>query len=138
MEAINVFLETASGRVRILYAEDDECKCPAQCRATARRAAVSVLKELDKFIVVDESTFTLAIRDEDIFYYLCDKGRISLADNEFYLFHHGLLFADNAVEDAVTGVGFVITDTTHVRVVPRDGISVTVYSNNSRAYEGML
>ncbi|WZD65371.1 virion core protein [Bovine papular stomatitis virus] len=137
MEAINVFLETASGRVRILYSED-ECACPTQCRATARRAAASVLQELDKYIVVKESTFTLAIRDEDIFYYLCDKGRLTLADNEFYLYHHGLLFLDDARDEEVTGVGFVITDTTHVRVVPRDGVSVIVYSDNSRAYEGML
>ncbi|AIZ77278.1 putative virion core protein [Parapoxvirus red deer/HL953] len=137
MEAINVFLETASGRVRIIYSED-ECACPTQCRATARRAAASILKELDKYIVVDESTFTLAVRDYDIFYYLCDRGRLSLADNEFYVYHHGLLFADDAGEETVTGVGFVVTDTTHVRVVPRDGLAVTVYSDNSRAYEGML
>ncbi|USH15791.1 virion core protein [Orf virus] len=137
MEAINVFLETASGRTRILYSADT-CECPTQCRATARRAAASVLEELDKYIVVSESTFTLAVRDYDIFYYLCDRGRLSLAENEFYLFNHGLLFTDDAGEEPVTGVGFVITDSMHVHVKPREGISVTVYSDNSRAYEGML
>lgn len=137
MEAINVFLETASGRTRIIYSDED-CTCPAQCRATARRAAARMVEELDKYIVVADSVFTLAVRDADIFYYLCDRGSVSLANNEFYVFHHGLLFSDDAAEEAVTGVGFVVTDSTHVRVVPRPGIAVVVYSDNSRAYEGML
>lgn len=133
MELANIFLETDDGKVKLTY----EHAQGARCRRSGRHmleAAEHFLDVLDKYIFVQDSTFYMAIRDGDMLYFRCDRGKISPVHNEFFVFDRVfVLSAGNA--GTVHGVTFVVTDQFPIVVRPRRRLSVHVYSNNTRFYE---
>ncbi|AWU47084.1 Virion core protein [Sea otter poxvirus] len=144
MEIVNIFLETNSGRIRIaLNTSTHKCSsCIGECVCTnnvIRTAINNFLDVLDKYIDINRSIFYIALRDKDMFFFKCDCGTTTLINNEFYVFDHGLIITDDDYNERdILAIGFIITDTLPISILPRENVSISVYSCNGRYYDGMI
>ncbi|WDR52965.1 Virion core protein E11, partial [Monkeypox virus] len=99
MELVNIFLETDAGRVKFVIKNTDDV-----CASELINKFVELLSE---YIHIDQSEFYLVVKDKDIFYFKCDRGSISIVNNEFYVFDEPLLFVKDFTK--ITGVEFIVT-----------------------------
>ncbi len=137
MELVNIFLDSESGRVKILLPHekiDGECSCRL---SYVTKSIDYFVKELDKYLHVNKSSFYLAIRDKDLFVFRLNRGSISLVQNEYFLFDDNLLFTEEKGE-RILGVEFLVTGDTPVRIVPRDGISVLSSATYNKYYDKLI
>ncbi|AST09459.1 virion core protein [NY_014 poxvirus] len=127
MELVNIFLETDSGRLKLCCDKRDK---------TASDAVKNFIDVLSEYIDIEQSDFYLVVKDKDIFYFKCDRGSVSIVNNEFYVFDETLLFTSEY--DKVTGVEFVITESMPTRLIPRRGYAVTFVVSTHRFYDGSI
>ncbi|AEN03634.1 putative virion core protein [Yokapox virus] len=127
MELINIFLETDSGRVK-LYIKEDECK-------NVSYAVKHFINILSDYIDIEQSEFYLVVKDKNIFYFKCDKGSVSIINNEYYVFDENLLFINDY--DKVIGVEFVITESMPSRIFSKDGYCIVSVVSTHKFYNGL-
>lgn len=128
MELANIFLETDEGKVKLVFARDLRHKT----HRDVMYAAEYFMDILDEYISVAGSSFYMAIRDDDMFYFYCDHGSISPV-HDFFVFDR-MFLASSDQAGPVRGVAFVITDQFPIVVRPRRKFLVYVYSDNTRFY----
>ncbi|AUL80477.1 hypothetical protein [Vaccinia virus] len=78
MELVNTFLETDAGRVKFAIQNTDD--------VGASELINKFVELLIEYIHIDQSEFYLVVKDKYIFYFKCDRGSISIVNNEFYVF----------------------------------------------------
>uniref|UniRef100_A0AAU7E1Y8 Virion core protein n=1 Tax=Rousettus bat poxvirus TaxID=3141933 RepID=A0AAU7E1Y8_9POXV len=133
MELANIFLETDAGKVKLEFDAAHRRPCCGTPTALVDAAADFFMQTLDKYIIVEQSLFYMAVRNKDMFYYKCEYGVLSQVLNEFFVFDNVFLLATGK-EASVSGVSFVITDQFPIIIRPRRRYAVHVYSNNTRFY----
>ncbi|AOE46402.1 putative virion core protein [Sheeppox virus] len=130
MELVNIFLESDCGRVKIEVqnnTNDSECK-----KSSVVKSTNNFIDIINQYINVEKSTFYLAIKNQDIFIFKYDKGKISQIENEFFTFNSELMFVNNY--NKITGIEFIVTDTMSIHIYPKVGLSVISSSNNNKFY----
>nr|WGO62670.1 virion core protein [Wadden Sea poxvirus] len=127
MELVNIFLESDTGRSKIIIKYND--------KLTIWQYVDKFIDILKQYINVEESSFYLAIKDKDIFVFKYDKGSISLIENEFAVFDENLLLVDDY--NYIIGIEFIITNTMPINIFPKNNVIITATVNNHRFYYGM-
>ncbi|AKJ93695.1 virion core protein [Raccoonpox virus] len=127
MELVNIFLETDTGRVKFSINNTESV-----CVSELINKFVELLSE---YIHIDQSEFYLVLKDKDIFYFKCDRGSISIVNNEFYVFDESLLFVKDFTK--VTGIEFIVTESMPTRIVPKNDYAVISVVTNHKFYDGL-
>ncbi|ASK51244.1 Virion core protein [Eptesipox virus] len=136
IELVNIFLETDNGRVKLKVNEYDLEECEA-CISTniVHKAVEKLVYVLSSYFFIEESIFYLAIKNNDIFIFKCDKGTISIINNEYFVFDESLFFTDQY--NKITGIEFIVTESMPCKIKPRNNISISATANNHKFYDGL-
>ncbi|AOP31544.1 virion core protein [Skunkpox virus] len=127
MELVNIFLETDAGRVKFVINNTESV-----CASELINKFVELLSE---YIEIDQSEFYLVLKDKDIFYFKCDRGSISIVNNEYYVFDEPLLFVKDCSK--VTGIEFIVTESMPSRIIPKNNYAVVSVVTNHKFYDGL-
>lgn len=75
----------------------------------------------------------MVIKDVSLFTFKCDKGNVTIADDNLYTYPTEITTRENTVTGVKT-ILFIITEDTDISVKLKPGFSIKVKSENSRYY----